>query len=124
MSTRSKRITPAAASRRTVTLDRAHLAHYTMENPDLEREIIALFLQQLPATTAMLKAAGNQADWKLAAHTLKGSAAAVGAARINALAVELEKCVFGAAPSVIKDLLAALDRAVTQFRKAAGRIYR
>ena len=28
--------------------DRAHLSHYTMQNADLEREIIGLFLMQLP----------------------------------------------------------------------------
>ena len=28
--------------------DRAHLSHYTMQNADLEREILGLFLMQLP----------------------------------------------------------------------------
>jgi len=117
------RATPAAVRSRAVTLDRVHLTHYTMENRELEREIIVLFLQQLPATTHQLKTAASQADWKLAAHTLKGSAAAVGANRINALAVQLEKCVFGMEPHAIKKLLTALDRAVVQFRKAVSRIY-
>jgi len=117
------RTTPSPVRRRAVTLDRIHLTHYTMENRELEREIITLFLQQLPATIGMLKSAASQADWKLAAHTLKGSAAAVGASRINALAVELENCGFGGGPRATKSLLTALDRAVTQFRKAAQRIY-
>ncbi len=123
MSTRSKRIPSAGAIDRAVTLDRAHLAHYTMENRELEREIVTLFLQQLPSTTAMLKTAGNYADWKLAAHTLKGSAAAVGATRINALAVELEKCDFPPASASSQKLLTALEGAVGQFRRAVGRIY-
>ena len=119
MSARNKRTTPGTSGRRAVTFNRAHLIHYTMENRELEREIITLFLQQLPATIHMLKTAAGPEDWKLASHTLKGSAAAVGASRINALAVELEAC--GA--SEVSGLLTALDRAVTQFRKAAGRIY-
>jgi chemotaxis protein histidine kinase CheA len=40
----------------------------------------------------MLKEAASAADWKLATHTLKGSAAAVGAGEINRLALELETC--------------------------------
>lgn len=123
MRTRSKRTTPVRASGRATVLDRAHLARYTMENRELEREIIALFLQQLPATTAMLKTAATQADWKLAAHTLKGSAAAVGATRINALAAELEKWAFDADHDPVENLLAALDRAIAQFRRAVGRIH-
>ena len=123
MRTRSKRTTPVTASCRATVLDRAHLARYTMENRELEREIIALFLQQLPATTAMLKTAATQADWKLAAHTLKGSAAAVGATRINTLAAELEKWAFDLDREPVENLLAALDRAIAQFRRAVGRIH-
>ncbi|HUR43145.1 MAG TPA: Hpt domain-containing protein [Aestuariivirga sp.] len=115
---------PAAARSRAVTLDRAHLSRYTMENPELEREIIALFLQQLPITGAMLKSAASEPDWRLAVHTLKGSAAAVGAARINALAVELEQYGFGVDKGAIDTLLTALDRAFAQFRKAVGRIHK
>ncbi|MGH6854139.1 MAG: Hpt domain-containing protein [Aestuariivirga sp.] len=122
MGTRNKRSAPVKADGRVAILDRAHLAHYTMENRELEREIIALFLQQLPATMAMLKTATSHADWKLAVHTLKGSAAAVGANRINALAVELEKHVFDEDPKTVENLLAVLDRAVVQFRRAAKRI--
>ncbi len=123
MGARSKPTTPVSMGRETPTLDRAHLAHYTMENRELECEIIALFLEQLPTTMAMLKTAARPADWKLAAHTLKGSAAAVGAARINALAIEIEKCVFGKDRKAIQELLTALEQAVTQFRRAASRIY-
>jgi hypothetical protein len=31
-----------------VIFDRAHLAQYTMDSPELEREIIGLFVAQLP----------------------------------------------------------------------------
>ena len=67
MSWRKKRVAAAPAD----VLDRAHLVHYTMENPALEREIIELFLSQLPVALANLKGASSQAEWKLATHTLK-----------------------------------------------------
>jgi HPt (histidine-containing phosphotransfer) domain-containing protein len=105
-----------------VALDRAHLARYTMENRELEREIITLFMQQLPATTALLRTATSQSDWKHAVHTLKGSAAAVGAIRINALALELETHTFDTDRKAVKNLLAALDRAMVQFRRATRHI--
>lgn len=123
MRTRNKSKTPAAATAQTVTFDRAHLVHYTMENRELEQEIVTLFLHQLPETLNMLKSAKKPVDWKLAAHTLKGSAAAVGAARINALAVKIERCSFGKGPDVSEKLLVELDRAVDEFRKATDRIY-
>ena len=123
MRTRNKRKTPAAATAQTVTFDRAHLTHYTMQNRDLEQEIVALFLQQLPDTLHMLKAAKKPAEWKLAAHTLKGSAAAVGAARLNALAVKIEQRPFGKAPKASEKLLIELDNAVEDFRKVTRRIY-
>lgn len=119
----NKRKTPAAAAERTVTFDRAHLAHYTMKNRELEREIMALFLQQLPETITMLKTAASREDWKLAAHTLKGSAAAVGARRINGLAAEIERCSFGVNSRNTEKLLTELDQAADQFRKATRRIY-
>ena len=123
MGTRIKRKTPAGTTARAVTFDRVHLKHYTMENHDLEQEIVALFLQQLPGTISLLKSARRPVDWKLAAHTLKGSAAAVGAARLNALAVAIEQSAFGKDPKTGKNLLIELDRAVEDFRKATRRIY-
>ncbi len=123
MGTKGKPKTPDAAAGKAI-LDRAHLAHYTMNSPELEREIIALFLQQLPATVALLKTASCHADWKLATHTLKGSAAAIGAALINELATELEKYQPNVDVNIIYDLLLALDKAVAQFHRAVARIYR
>ena len=120
MSPRKKRVAAARAE----VLDRAHLAHYTMENPALEREIIELFLSQLPVTLASLKQAGNQAEWKLATHTLKGSAAAVGATRINGIAADLEILRFDVDVKKSRNLVASLEKAIEQFSKMAARIYR
>ncbi len=72
-------------------LDRAHLARYTGGEPALEREILGLFLEQ--AATLIEKLAGSQApdSWRFAAHSLKGSARAVGAWELAALAERAEK---------------------------------
>ena len=48
-----------------------------------EAEVVGLFLGQLPATLALIEAAETAADWKLATHTLKGSAASIGARRLS-----------------------------------------
>lgn len=70
--------------------DRPHLVRYTLDNAELEREIIGLFIGQLPSIIAMLEEAASPEAWKMAAHTLKGSAAAVGATDIHGSAVYLE----------------------------------
>ena len=103
--------------------DRAHLVRYTMESLELEREIIELFLAQLPATLKMIRQADCDANWKLATHTLKGSAAAVGARRISEIAIELELLKFDVDVKIKIDLTTRLERAVNDFRAMASRIY-
>lgn len=120
MSTRRKR----ASAKKPEVLDRDHLARYTMDNPALEREIIELFLQQLPVTLAALKSAQSSGDWKLATHTMKGSAAAIGAIRVNAIAAELELHKFDVNAEIKSKLIGELEAAIAQFKKMAVRIYR
>jgi HPt (histidine-containing phosphotransfer) domain-containing protein len=60
-------------------IDHAHLARYTMGNRALELEVLQLFAGQAPETLASLAAAADAKGWHVAAHTLKGSARAVGA---------------------------------------------
>ena len=73
-----------------VIFDRTHLAQYTTDSPDLEREIVGLFMAQLPAILERLLNVSSRADWRMATHTLKGSALAVGACRIGEFAKKLE----------------------------------
>lgn len=103
--------------------DQAHLARYTMNSADLEREIIGLFLVQLPDTVAMIEAAETAADWRLATHTLKGSAMAVGARRLIAVAAELEKAVVGFDAAVKSTLMRMLHGAVAEFQDTVRRAY-
>ena len=102
--------------------DRAHLSHYTMHSADLEREILGLFLTQLPATVSAIETAETAADWKLATHTLKGSCAAVGARRLQDIAQQLVTLGVGG-DSLVRDLrLQSLEAAVAEFRQAVRHI--
>jgi HPt (histidine-containing phosphotransfer) domain-containing protein len=103
--------------------DRPHLARYTMDNPELEKEIIGLFLQQLPSIITMLAEAESAAAWKMAAHTLKGSAAAVGATAIHACAVDLEARGYVVDVDVKIKLIADLQSRAARFDAMIGGLY-
>ncbi len=74
-----------------VPLDHAHLSRYTLSDKGLELEILRLFLAQIPLTIESLKFASMDKDWVIAAHTLKGSARAVGIGRLAELGLEAEQ---------------------------------
>jgi HPt (histidine-containing phosphotransfer) domain-containing protein len=63
-------------------VDRGYLARFTLGNAALEREILELFAAQMPHYVAQLHAARSSKEWFLAAHTIKGSALAVGAQQL------------------------------------------
>ncbi len=94
-------------------IDHDHLRRYTMGDLQLEQEVLGLFADELPKTLDALRVAKTDLEWKIAAHTLKGSARAVGAWRIAAAAVAAEK-----SPVVVYDpigkaeAIAACDAAV------------
>jgi len=119
MSRRPKRV-PAlldTVTKGVVALDLEHLSHYTLGSEELAAEIVGLFLVQMPSILAMLRSATSPADWKLATHTLKGSALAVGAMRIARIAGELEKLDV-ADWEARQPLVDALDAEVAAVREA------
>lgn len=63
-------------------LDRDHLARYTLGDSGLEREVLKLFIDQVPESLALLRGSRDADAWLRAAHTIKGSARAVGAWRL------------------------------------------
>lgn len=75
----SERVDLETGLTETPPIDRAHLALYTMGDSVLEREILKLFADQLPEMLEQLRGAVTVGDWRVATHTLKGSARAVGA---------------------------------------------
>jgi HPt (histidine-containing phosphotransfer) domain-containing protein len=72
-----------AAAAPAAAIDRAYLARFTMGNEALAQEVLELFAAQAPVVLDRLRRAQSDADWRLAAHTLKGSAAAVGARQLQ-----------------------------------------
>jgi HPt (histidine-containing phosphotransfer) domain-containing protein len=63
-------------------IDLAYLARFTLGNSALEREVLQLFAEQTPLYLAALREARLRKAWREAAHSIKGSASAVGAWRL------------------------------------------
>jgi HPt (histidine-containing phosphotransfer) domain-containing protein len=106
-----------------VVFDRSRLAQYTMDSPDLEREIVGLFMAQLPAILDRLQNVDSRDDWRIATHTLKGSALAIGACKIGDLAKKLEPVNSPEQEAKRKKLLSGLIRAVDEFDQMARQLY-
>ena len=60
-------------------IDWSHLSRFTLGDKALEHEVLGLFAMDAPRYLAKMVAARQRKDWIEAAHTLKGSARAVGA---------------------------------------------
>lgn len=71
-------------------VDHAYLARFTLGNAALEREVLDLFAEHAPTYLLQLMAAESDRAWYEAAHTLKGSARAVGALDVAAAAERAE----------------------------------
>ena len=72
-------------------IDRAYLARFTLGNAALEREVLQLFADQVPLYLQALRDARTRKAWREAAHTIKGSASAVGARRLARFAELAER---------------------------------
>jgi HPt (histidine-containing phosphotransfer) domain-containing protein len=96
-------------------IDLGHLRRFTLGDQALELEILGLFIDQVPLTLQALNEARSGRDWMTAAHTLKGSARAVGAWRIADIAEHAERSVEpsdrAACEAVLKELAAAAGEA-------------
>lgn len=71
-------------------VDLEHLRRFTCGDAALEREILSLFVGHGPQCLAALDAATSPQTWIAAAHSLKGSARAVGATHVANLAAAAE----------------------------------
>lgn len=63
-------------------VDLVHLARYTLGDRSLEREVLELFGAQSRLYLKRLQAATCDESWRNAAHTIKGTARAIGAWRV------------------------------------------
>ncbi|MCX6564127.1 MAG: PAS domain S-box protein [Candidatus Aminicenantes bacterium] len=93
--------------------DRQALSARLMGDEDLLREIIAVFLEDMPKQLQALKKHIDQLDAGSAgnqAHTIKGSAANVGGMALSAAAGEMEKAGKTGRPEEIAALMPELER--------------
>jgi len=106
-------VQPASAGRQTaseIALDLRHLRRFTMGDAKLEREVLQLFAAHAPQTMAKLRAATTEKLWHDAAHSLKGSAGAVGAACVARAAADAEQ--LKSEPERWSGAMARLDAAI------------
>jgi HPt (histidine-containing phosphotransfer) domain-containing protein len=92
-------------------IDRAHLGRVTYGDLGLERELLELFDRQATLLIARMRDS-EAAAFATLAHTLKGSAAGIGATGVAAAAASAE----AAAPAERQDAVARLSAAVERAR--------
>ncbi len=97
-------------------VDLKHLRRYTLGDERLEKEVLELFLAQLPQTIGALSGAASERDWRMAAHTLKGSGRAVGAWRIARLAEHAERLLGPKSQDVRIEAVARIEEAAIEAR--------
>lgn len=93
-------------------VDLVHLSKYTLGNRSLENELLGLFRNQADVYLARLDEAGDDKEWRDAAHSLKGSARGLGAWALGDLAEEAEKMPLAARDDVmarIREAVAAVN---------------
>jgi HPt (histidine-containing phosphotransfer) domain-containing protein len=98
-------------------LDLVHLARQTGGNRALENEILQMFRQQIGLYANQLRLTSGR-ERKLIAHTMKGSACAVGAFGLSRIAAQIEdvpsdsKLITVAEAEIagIRDFIAGLNR--------------
>jgi HPt (histidine-containing phosphotransfer) domain-containing protein len=101
-------------------IDMAHLARMTLGDAGLEREVLAMFSAQAVRLIGSLAALPSDAG--ALAHTLKGSARAIGAFRVAESAESLEGAL--ANGDDVHEALAELKEAIIQARTAIDAILR
>ena len=107
-------------------IDLVHLSHQSLGDRALERELLMLFNRQAQQIVELLHASVAEKDCKTKtmfnlAHTLKGSALAIGARRVAKAAEALEAATgiqIGAEP--LKARVAEIDNAVDEAGRAVA----
>lgn len=94
-------------------IDLDYLRRYTFGDETLEREVLELFSAHAPALLAEIRSARNEVSRRNAAHSLKGSALAIGAWDVARRAEQLEACVarHGEADGILEQLEIAVGKA-------------
>ena len=107
-------------------IDLIHLARQTLGDRDLETELLGLFRRQAGQIVERLaaEAPGDSIPWRAdLAHTLKGSARAIGATRV-AIKAEIYEVQARDGKPDLKPAFAALRSAVDEACRAIGELLR
>ena len=91
-------------------IDRGHLTRMTFGDRSLERELLELFDRQSAVLMVRMRAGGDAAVAPLA-HTLKGSAAGIGAVRVARAADTAEHSPAAECSQAVDRLAQAVDEA-------------
>ena len=86
-----KAVFPAPEANLDDVLDLAHLRRYTLMDESLERELLTLFREQARLQYAAALGAPDQDAFRLAIHTLKGTARAIGAVAVAQVTETIER---------------------------------
>ena len=98
-------------------LDAAHLSEMTAGDIALQREVAGLFFTQAAAWDEKLAAPEPQTDWKILAHTMKGSAKGLGLSKLAETSARVEAAAAnGVSPAQCAELRATLHEAVDALR--------
>lgn len=116
MSAAAPVISVAAAKSAACPIDHAHLSRYTFGNKSLEIEVLQLFADQAPDYLEALRTAETEKAWRDAAHTIKGSARAVGAMRVAERAERAERLKASPDEAARAAAVAALEAALCEAR--------
>jgi HPt (histidine-containing phosphotransfer) domain-containing protein len=101
-------------------VDLVHLSRYTLGDRALEREVLELFCAQSAIYVERLRAASSDKEWRDAAHSLKGSASAIGAWRAAA-AAECAEALSGDGLAHVRSLrLSDIDASLDEARAYIG----
>ncbi len=100
----------------TVVLDDSHLNEFTGGDRDLQKQVLAIFLEHAPKYLETLCASGND-TWRSDAHKLKGAARSIGAWRLACEAERAEQMGYPGVDDprrarVSKELLTRLEQTV------------
>lgn len=95
-------------------VDLQHLAQYTAGDKTIERELANLFSTSSDRYLLTMAEKGAGQDWRIAAHSLKGSAKGIGAGRVAQLAEHAESIAGEVAGDKQTVILAELRDAVTE----------
>jgi HPt (histidine-containing phosphotransfer) domain-containing protein len=118
-----KRAYPPAECSETPALNKKEALARLGNDEAIFNNIVALFLDQMPVRSRELNDAGERNDYAtlaMLAHTLKSSAATVGATALQSLFVTLENASAGKNAETVSRCIAQIGKEFSRYRAAVS----